>query len=126
MANRKASIWLYVKTPAGWRYCKPVIGKNKGIKPGWAHVNSHEEESSRGTTCAGAKAKLCWESVGSAVPQQRKYLGATAMPNLLFPIDLGINVTASEGTLPVELPRKRILLDLPGLERSEARLKFRC
>ena len=43
MANRKASIWLYVKTPAGWRYCKPVIGKNNRIKPGWAHVNSHEE-----------------------------------------------------------------------------------
>jgi integrase len=43
MANRKASIWLYVKTPAGWRYCKPVTGKNNKIKPGWAHVNSHEE-----------------------------------------------------------------------------------
>jgi len=43
MANRKASIWLYVKTPAGWRYCKPVIGKNNKSKPGWAHVNSHEE-----------------------------------------------------------------------------------
>jgi integrase len=43
MANRKASIWMYVKTPAGWRYCKPVIGKNNKPKPGWAHVNSHEE-----------------------------------------------------------------------------------
>ena len=43
MANRQASIWLYVKTPAGWRSCKPVIGKNNKPKPGWAHVNSHEE-----------------------------------------------------------------------------------
>jgi integrase len=43
MANRKASLWLYVKTPAGWRYCKPVVGKNNKPKPGWAHVNSHEE-----------------------------------------------------------------------------------
>ena len=43
MANRKASTWMYVKAPVGWRYCKPVVGKNNRIKPGWAHVNSHEE-----------------------------------------------------------------------------------
>ena len=43
MANRKASVWLYCKTSAGWRYCKPVIGKNNKPKPGWALVNSHEE-----------------------------------------------------------------------------------
>jgi len=43
MANRKASVWLYVKTPAGWRYCKPVVGRNNKLKLGWAHVNSHEE-----------------------------------------------------------------------------------
>ncbi len=43
MANRKASIWLYCKTPAGWRYCRPVYGRNNKIKPQWAYVNSHEE-----------------------------------------------------------------------------------
>ena len=34
MANRKASTWMYVKAPVGWRYCKPVVGKNNRIKPG--------------------------------------------------------------------------------------------
>ncbi|HTR24503.1 MAG TPA: site-specific integrase [Terriglobales bacterium] len=43
MANHKASVWLYVKTLAGWRYCKPVVGRNNKLKPGWAHVNSREE-----------------------------------------------------------------------------------
>lgn len=41
MANKKISIWLHCKTAKGWRYCRPVYGKNNKIKPGerlaWAH-----------------------------------------------------------------------------------------
>ncbi len=43
MANRTASIWINVKTPKGWRYCRPVCGKNHKIKPNWAMVNGVEE-----------------------------------------------------------------------------------
>ena len=44
MANRTASIWLHCKTAKGWRYCKPVIGKNNKIKPHWALVGGKEME----------------------------------------------------------------------------------
>lgn len=43
VANRKASVWLYVRTPNGWRYCRPVVGKNHKVRPQWAHVNGHDE-----------------------------------------------------------------------------------
>jgi hypothetical protein len=43
MANRKVSIWLHCKTVKGWRYCRPVHGKNNKIKPGYAWVNGAEQ-----------------------------------------------------------------------------------
>jgi integrase len=42
MANRKVSIWLHCKTAKGWRYCRPVYGKNNKIKPGYAWVDGDE------------------------------------------------------------------------------------
>ncbi|HTR27394.1 MAG TPA: site-specific integrase [Terriglobales bacterium] len=44
MANRTASVWLHCKTAKGWRYCKPVIGRNNKIKPHWALVGGEETE----------------------------------------------------------------------------------
>jgi integrase/recombinase XerD len=33
MANRKVSVWKYVRVSGKWRYCRPVIGANNKIKP---------------------------------------------------------------------------------------------
>jgi integrase len=33
MANRRVSIWKYVKIVDRWRYCRPALGKNGKIKP---------------------------------------------------------------------------------------------
>ena len=43
MANRTASIWLCCKTEKGWRYCRPLVGRNRKIRPGWALVKSVEQ-----------------------------------------------------------------------------------
>jgi hypothetical protein len=42
MANRKISIWLHVKTEKGWRYCRPVYGKNNKLKPWQAWIGGKE------------------------------------------------------------------------------------
>ena len=33
MAHKAASIWKYVNTANGWRYCKPVMKANHKIDP---------------------------------------------------------------------------------------------
>jgi hypothetical protein len=38
MANRRASIWMYVKVGDRWRYVKPVVGKNNKLRPGYALI----------------------------------------------------------------------------------------
>jgi hypothetical protein len=48
MANRRASVWKYVKLGKCWRYCRPVIGKNNKIKPNWVIVNGRAEEHAEG------------------------------------------------------------------------------
>jgi len=48
MANRRASVWKYVKVGTGWRYCRPVIGANNKIQPHWVHVNGHGEHHPEG------------------------------------------------------------------------------
>ena len=51
MANRKVSIWLHCKTAKGWRYCRPVYGKNNKIKPGYAWVDGVEQHFHDGQYC---------------------------------------------------------------------------
>jgi hypothetical protein len=43
MANRKVSIWMYVKVGSRWRYAKPVEGRNHKLKPGWFVVDGVEQ-----------------------------------------------------------------------------------
>jgi integrase len=43
MANRRVSVWQYVKVGSNWRYCKPVLGANNKIKPGWVYVKGVAE-----------------------------------------------------------------------------------
>jgi hypothetical protein len=48
VANRKVSIWKYVKIGDNWRYCRPVVAPNNSIKPHFVHVNGHIEEHREG------------------------------------------------------------------------------
>ena len=48
MANRKVSLWKYVRIDLKWRYCKPVMGKNNKIKPHWVVVKGAPEEHPEG------------------------------------------------------------------------------
>jgi hypothetical protein len=43
MANRKASIWMYVKVGDRWRHVKPVEGRNHKLKPGYALIDGAEQ-----------------------------------------------------------------------------------
>jgi len=67
MANRRASIWKYVKTATGWRYCRPVVGPNNKIKPHWVRVNGHREHQPEGSYYIHylKNGKQCWEKAGS-------------------------------------------------------------
>jgi integrase/recombinase XerD len=44
MANRKVSIYKYVRLASGWRYCKPATGANNKIKPNWVITPGGKEE----------------------------------------------------------------------------------
>jgi hypothetical protein len=48
MANRRVSVWKYVKIGTNWRYCKPVYGANNKIKPHWVYVKGVPEEHTEG------------------------------------------------------------------------------
>jgi hypothetical protein len=51
MANKKVSIWLHCKTAKGWRYCRPVYGKNNKIKPAYAWVDGAEQHFPEAQYC---------------------------------------------------------------------------
>jgi hypothetical protein len=44
MAHKTASIWKYVHTTNGWRYCKPVMRANSKIDPRRVFVGGNIEE----------------------------------------------------------------------------------
>jgi hypothetical protein len=43
MGLQKYSIYKYVKTAKGWRYCRPAFASNNKIKPNVAMVDGKEE-----------------------------------------------------------------------------------
>jgi integrase len=63
MTHKTASLWKYVKTADGWRYCKPVIKSNHKIDPRRVLVKGKIEE------CPSGQFYLCisgrWLPVGS-------------------------------------------------------------
>ena len=63
MTHKTASLWKYVKTADGWRYCKPVIKSNHKIDPRRVLVKGKVEE------CPSGQFYLCisgrWLPVGS-------------------------------------------------------------
>jgi integrase/recombinase XerD len=66
MANRKVSVWKYVKVGNRWKYCRPVYGRNNKIKPHWALVNGKPEHHPEGnfyTSYRDGKKKI-WKKIG--------------------------------------------------------------
>ena len=51
MTHKTASLWKYVKTAGGWRYCKPVIRSNHKIDPRRVLVKGKIEEYPSGVYC---------------------------------------------------------------------------
>jgi len=75
MANRRCSVWVYRKTDKGWRYQRPLVGKNNKIRPepGVTYYIRYREGS-----------KTIWRKCSSAATavaqctQQEAYLNAKA------------------------------------------------
>ena len=95
MANRKASIWMYVKVGDRWRYVKPVEGRNHKLKPGWCLVDSVEQHHPDATYYVRYRegSKTIWRRCSSAADatmqaeRREVYLSAAAhglAPNQTF------------------------------------------
>jgi len=85
VANRRASVWKYVKVGENWRYCRPVLGPNNKIKPHWVHVNGHQELHAEGNYYVHfiQNRRQVWKKIGPnpaeavrAADWQRSYLSA--------------------------------------------------
>jgi integrase len=80
MTHKTASIWKYVKTAGGWRYCKPVIKPNHKIDPRRVLVKGKIEE------CPSGQFYLCiagrWLAIGNdpveALKAQQKEIARLA------------------------------------------------
>ena len=66
MANRKVSVWKYVKVGNRWKYCKPVDGRNHKIKPHWALVDGKPEHHPEGNFYISRRdgKKKIWKKIG--------------------------------------------------------------
>jgi len=87
MANRRVTVWKYVQTNKGWRYCKPVIGRNGKIKPDFVIVDGQPEQHEEGAYYTRYRdgEKQVWERVGDSsaravyhAEQKKAYLVAKA------------------------------------------------
>jgi integrase len=70
MAHRKVSIWKYVKTENGWRYCRAVIGSSNKIRPNFVWYKKRVEEHSEGYYCLNIGGK--WMSAGTSAVEAVK------------------------------------------------------
>jgi len=66
MANRKVSVWKYVKVGKRWKYCKPVMGRNHKPKPHWAMVDGKPEHHPEGNFYIHYREgkKKIWRKIG--------------------------------------------------------------
>jgi integrase len=66
MANRKVSVWKYVKVGSRWKYCRPVYGRNNKIKPHWALVKGKPEQHPEGNFYISFREgkKKIWKKIG--------------------------------------------------------------
>ena len=76
MGLARYSIWKYVKTSKGWRYCRPAYSANRKIRPDVVLVAGKEETHPEGSYYLNVAGQ--WEKVGDSAAQaqeeQRKRL----------------------------------------------------
>jgi integrase len=70
MAHTKVSIWKYVKTPSGWRYCCAFIGSNKKLRPNFVRYKKLVEEHAEGYYCLNIGGN--WIPVGESAAEAAK------------------------------------------------------
>jgi integrase len=65
MANRRVSVWKYVRIGTNWRYCKPAHSANNKIKPDVVLVNGSPEHHPEGNYYLRSSAgKGSWRKIG--------------------------------------------------------------
>src|SRR5579862_3488830 len=65
MGHATFSIYKYVRTAKGWRYCRPAYGKNNRLKPDTVLVDGREEVHPEGTYYLNVEGR--WEKCGKTV-----------------------------------------------------------
>ena len=70
MTNRKVSIWKYVKTPNGWRYCRAVVGSNNKVRPNFVLYQQQVQEHPEGHYCLNIGGK--WIAIGESSVEAAK------------------------------------------------------
>src|ERR1041384_1442192 len=63
MGLARFSIYKYVRTSKGWRYCKPVYGNNNKLKPNAVLVAGKEEVHPEGAYYLNVDGR--WEKAGA-------------------------------------------------------------
>ncbi len=107
------SIYKYVRTSKGWRYCKPVYGKNNKLKPDAVLVGGKEEAHPEGAYYLNTNGR--WAKVGTsaaaAQEEQRKRLARQR-----YEKDTG-------ESLPESQPKAELLSDAIAAYLGELELK---
>ena len=100
MANRKVSVWKYVKVGSRWKYCKPVYGRNNKIKPNWVLVSGKPEQHPEGNFYISYRQgkKKIWKKIGPS-PSEADY-AAYVERSILNAKALGVPI--KEETVPLE------------------------
>src|SRR5262249_23226495 len=101
MANRKVSVWKYVKVGSRWKYCKPVSGRNNKIKPHWVLVNGKPEEHPEGNFYImrlDGKKKI-WRKIGPNPTEATR--AAEYEASLMNAIAMGLPIKKEE-VVPLE------------------------
>jgi integrase len=70
MGLLRYSIYKYVKTARGWRYCKPARASNDRIKPDVVLVHGAEERHPEGTYCLNVNGK--WIPAGKSAKEAQR------------------------------------------------------
>ena len=67
MGMSKHSLYKYVKTSKGWRYCRPAFASNNKIRPTWSSWMKRKRSTPRALTTS----RLMADGSASASPQAR-------------------------------------------------------
>jgi hypothetical protein len=100
VANRRVSVWKYVKVGNRWKYCKPVYGRNNKIKADWVLVKGKPEQHPEGNFYISYREgkKKVWKKIGRS-PSDAVY-AAYVEKSTLNAKALGVPI--KEETVPLE------------------------